>query len=110
MQPAQGKLEIGRMPANQVVVGKVGREGGSNVEATLVMLQGLGGLQRHVKSHPVRRAVFGVVAFLSSPFVMVGGLFLAFGNDVDDHVFGLVLLVLLLPGLVALWRWAWPRR
>ena len=74
------------------------------------VLQGLGGLQRQVKSHPVRRAVFGVVAFLSSPFVMVGGLFLAFGNDVDDHVFGLVLLVLLLPGLVALWRWAWPRR
>ena len=74
------------------------------------VLQGLGGLQREVKSHPVRRAVFGVVAFLSSPFVMVGGLFLAFGNDVDDHVFGLVLLVLLLPGLVVLWRWAWPRR
>ena len=31
-------------------------------------------------------------------------------DDVGDHVFGLVLLVLLLPGLFGLWRWAWPRR
>ena len=74
------------------------------------VLQGLGGLQLRTERHPVRRAVFCVVAFLSSPFVMLGALFAAFGDDLGDHVFGLVLLVLLLPGLFGLWRWAWPRR
>ena len=74
------------------------------------VLQGLGGLPRQAGRHPVRRTVFFGTAFLSSPFVMMGALFLAFGTDVGDHVFGLVLLVLLLPGLFGLWRWAWPRR
>jgi hypothetical protein len=74
------------------------------------VLAGLGGLERPVAAHPVRKAVFGVVAFFCSPFVLFGALFLAFGQDAGDHVFGLVLLVLLLPGLLALWRWAWPRR
>jgi hypothetical protein len=72
------------------------------------VLQGLGGLARASSHHPVRRAVFAA-AFLSSPFVMMGALFLAFGTDAGDHVFGLVFLVLLLPGLFGLWRWAWPR-
>ena len=74
------------------------------------VLAGLGGLERPVAPHPVRKATFGVVAFFCSPFVLVGALFLAFGQDGGDHVFGLVLLILLLPGLFALWRWAWPRR
>jgi hypothetical protein len=74
------------------------------------VLQGLAGLPRPTRRHPVRRTVFFATAFLSSPFVMMGALFLAFGTDVGDHVFGLVLLVLLLPGLFGLWRWAWPRR
>jgi hypothetical protein len=74
------------------------------------VLQGLGGLQLRAERHPVRRVVFCVVAFLSSPFVLLGALFSAFGDDLGDHVFGLVLLVLLLPGLFGLWRWAWPRR
>lgn len=74
------------------------------------VLQGLGGLQQlRTERHPVRRVVFCVVAFMSSPFVMLGALFSAFGDDPGDHVFGLVLLVLLLPGLFGLWRWAWPR-
>ncbi len=74
------------------------------------VLAGLGGLARAAASHPVRKVAFGAVAFCCSPFVMVGALFLAFGEDAGDRVFGLVLLVLLLPGLLALWRWAWPRR
>lgn len=74
------------------------------------VLQGLGGLQLQSERHPMRRVVFCVVAFLSSPFVMLGALFSAFGNDLGAHVFGLVPLVLLLPGLFGLWRWAWPRR
>jgi DNA-binding IclR family transcriptional regulator len=74
------------------------------------VLAGLGGLERSVARHPVRKATFGVVAFCCSPFVLFGAMFLAFGQDGGDHVFGLVLLILLLPGLLALWRWAWPRR
>ncbi len=74
------------------------------------VLTGLGGLARGPAGHPVRKVAFGAVAFCCSPFVLVGALFLAFGEDAGDRVFGLVLLVLLLPGLLALWRWAWPRR
>jgi hypothetical protein len=74
------------------------------------VLAGLGGLARASANHPVRKVAFGAVAFCCSPFVMVGALFLAFGEDAGDRVFGLVLLVLLLPGLLALWRWAWPGR
>jgi DNA-binding MarR family transcriptional regulator len=72
-------------------------------------LQGLGGLPREVRSHPVRKAVFWVVAVLSSPFVLLGSLLFAFGTDAGDHLGGLMFLVLLLPGLFALRRWAWPR-
>lgn len=73
------------------------------------VLQGLGGMRREVRSHPVKKAVFWVVGALSSPFVLIGALFLAFGTDLGDRFFGLVVLVLLLPGLLALRRWAWPR-
>ena len=72
-------------------------------------LQGLGGLQRPQRSHPARKVAFWVVAVPSSPFVLLGTLFLAFGDDLGDRVFGLVVLILLLPGLLALRRWAWPR-
>ena len=73
------------------------------------LLAGLGGYRAARRRHPVRKAVFGVVAFVSSPFVLIASLLTLFGTDTDDHVGGLVLLVILLPGLVALWRWAWPR-
>lgn len=73
------------------------------------VLQGLGGMRREVRSHPVKKAVFWVVGALSSPFVLIGALFLAFGTDLGDRFYGLVVLVLLLPGLLALRRWAWPR-
>jgi DNA-binding MarR family transcriptional regulator len=74
------------------------------------VLQGLGGLKRPDRSHPLRKAVFWVVALLSSPFVLVGSMLLAFGVDGGDRVGGVFFLVLLLPGLFALRRWAWPRR
>jgi hypothetical protein len=57
----------------------------------------------------VRVAVFGVVALVCSPFVLLGFLLFLFGSDAGDHVGGLVFLVVLLPGLLALWRWARPR-
>lgn len=73
------------------------------------VLQGLGGLQRPAGSHPVRKGVFGVVALVSSPFLLVGTALLLGGSDTDDRISGVVLLILFLPGLLALWRWAWPR-
>lgn len=69
----------------------------------------LEGLQRPVRNHPVRKGVFWGVGVLSSPFVLMGTLLFLFGTDTGDHVAGLVFLVLLLPGLFALRRWAWPR-
>ena len=55
------------------------------------------------------RLAFWVIGLVTSPFVFVGAMFLLFGSDVGDHVFGLVLLVIFLPGLIALYRWAHPR-
>lgn len=73
------------------------------------VLEGLGGMRREVRVHVVRRIVFGVVAFLCSPVVFIGVMLLAFGTDVGDRVAGIVALAMLLPGLFALRRWAWPR-
>ena len=55
------------------------------------------------------RIAFWVVGLFTSPFVFVGAMFALFGSDLGDHVFGLVLLVVFLPGLIALYRWAHPR-
>ncbi len=55
------------------------------------------------------RAVFWVVGFVTFPFVFIGTMLLLFGSDLGDHVFGVVMLVLFLPGLIALYRWAHPR-
>ncbi|MGH3331724.1 MAG: DUF1707 domain-containing protein [Nocardioidaceae bacterium] len=74
------------------------------------VLEGLGGLQRPVKGHPGRKAVFWVVSLIFSPFVLLGAMALAFGVDAGDRFGGIVFLILLLPGLFALRRWAWPRR
>jgi hypothetical protein len=57
----------------------------------------------------VPRLLFWVVGLFTSPFVFVGAMFLTFGSDLGDHVFGLVMLVIFLPGLIALYRWAHPR-
>ena len=74
------------------------------------VLPGLGGLPRKApRSHPVRKALFWVVAVMSSPFVFLGSMLTAFGDTGDEIGIGLVLLVLTLPGLFGLWRWAWPR-
>ena len=34
---------------------------------------------------------------------------LLFGSGVGEKVFGIVMLVIFLPGLIALYRWAHPR-
>ena len=55
------------------------------------------------------RLVFWIVGLLTSPFVLGGSLFVLFGDGVGERVFGIVLLVVFLPGLIALYRWAHPR-
>lgn len=55
------------------------------------------------------RLVFWIVGLLTSPFVLGGSLFVLFGEGVGERVFGIVLLVVFLPGLIALYRWAHPR-
>lgn len=73
------------------------------------MLVDLGGFRRPVGSHPVRKGLFWLVAFLLAPIVLLGGLALAFGVDAGDRFGGVFFLLLTLPALFALRRWAWPR-
>lgn len=56
------------------------------------------------------RVVFWVVAFFTAPFLFFGSMLLLFGSDGGDRLAGIVMLVLFAPGLVALHRWAHPRR
>jgi hypothetical protein len=74
------------------------------------LLVGLGGYRVAVPRRPWRKVLFGLVAFLMSPFLLLGGGLFVFGSDADDHIAGAILLLVLLPGPLALWRWAWPRR
>jgi hypothetical protein len=74
------------------------------------LLVGLGGYQVPTAKHPVRKVVFGLIAFLTTPFVLIGVLATLSGVDFGDRVFGVVVLAVLLPGLFGLWRWAWPKR
>lgn len=72
-------------------------------------LDGLGGLTDPVARHPVRAVVFWVATVLFSPFVLVSGLFAAFGNDIESHFIGLVFLAIAAAPLYGLWRWSRPR-
>jgi hypothetical protein len=51
------------------------------------------------------RLVFWLVGLVTAPFILVGGALVLGG----ESVFGVVLLLLFLPGLIALYRWAHPR-
>lgn len=72
-------------------------------------LAGLGGLSHPARRRPVRTALFWAATVLLSPFLLLGTLFVLFGVDLDDHVAGLVFLVLTAPPLFGLWRWSRPR-
>jgi hypothetical protein len=52
------------------------------------------------------RLVFWLVGLLTAPFIFVGGALVLSGESI---FFGLVLLMLFLPGLIALYRWSHPR-
>jgi hypothetical protein len=62
-----------------------------------------------VKAHAARKALFWIVSVFTSPFLLAGSGLLFFGTDLDDRVWGIILLVLFAPGLFALHRWAWPK-
>ncbi|RYB94649.1 DUF1707 domain-containing protein [Nocardioides oleivorans] len=55
------------------------------------------------------RIVFWIVGLFTSPFVFIGTMLLLFGDDMGSRLFGVVFLVIFLPGLIALYRWAHPR-
>jgi hypothetical protein len=62
-----------------------------------------------VKAHAARKLLFWIVSVFTSPFLLAGSGLLFFGTDLDDRVWGIILLVLFAPGLFALHRWAWPK-
>ena len=55
------------------------------------------------------RVLFWLVGLVSAPFILVGGGFVLFGDGPGEWIFGIVMLLLFLPGLVALYRWGHPR-
>lgn len=55
------------------------------------------------------RLMFWVVGFFTAPFIFFGTMFLLLGSNTPERVVGIVMLVLFLPGLIALYRWAHPR-
>jgi hypothetical protein len=72
-------------------------------------LAGLGGYRRTPRTSLVRKLVFWAVAVPTAPFVLLGLGLLLFGSDLEDHVWGGILLLLITPGPWALRKWAWPR-
>ncbi|MBC2931619.1 DUF1707 domain-containing protein [Nocardioides sp. zg-1228] len=58
----------------------------------------------------VPRLLFWVVGLFTAPFILGGSGLLLFGDGPGSWIAGIVMLVLFLPGLVALYRWAHPRR
>ena len=55
------------------------------------------------------RLVFWVVGLFTAPFILGGGAMVLFADEASTLIFGLIMLTLFLPGLVALYRWAHPR-
>lgn len=77
------------------------------------VLHGLGGLRPTTdqpRTHPARKVVFWVSAFFTSPFLFLASMLLLFGDGLGERGWGVVLLVIFLPGVLALHRWAWPKR
>jgi hypothetical protein len=73
------------------------------------VLKGLHVPPAPVKAHAARKLLFWIVSVFTSPFLLAGSGLLFFGTDLDDRVWGIILLVLFAPGLFALHRWAWPK-
>lgn len=56
------------------------------------------------------RLAFWIVGLFTAPFVLMGSGLLLFGSGTGERIGGIVVLTLFLPGLIALYRWAHPRR
>lgn len=56
------------------------------------------------------RLMFWCVGLVTAPFILMALGLLLFGSDGGDRVFGIIALIVFLPGPVALYRWAHPRR
>jgi hypothetical protein len=55
------------------------------------------------------RVLFWVVGLFTAPFILGGGAMVLFGDEPSTSIFGLVMLLLFLPGLIALYRWGHPK-
>lgn len=78
------------------------------------VVAGLTGAGFAVSGPPARartgaKVLFWVVGFFTAPFVFFGTMLLLFGSDAGDRIGGIVMLVLFLPGLLALYRRAHPK-
>jgi hypothetical protein len=65
--------------------------------------------QRPLQRGVLPRLLFWVVGLFTAPFILGGGAMVLFGDGPGEWIFGIVMLTLFLPGLVALYRWAHPR-
>jgi hypothetical protein len=84
-----------------------------DLEDVLSGLEGLGS-QTTWNARPQRgllpRLVFWIVGLFTAPFILTGSGLLLFGSGGGERIGGIVMLTLFLPGIIALYRWAHPRR
>ena len=62
-----------------------------------------------VPTRAFARVLFWVVGLFSAPFILGGGAMVLFGDGPGEWIFGIVMLTLFLPGLIALYRWGHPK-
>ena len=55
------------------------------------------------------RVLFWVVGLFTAPFILGGGAMVLFADEPSTLIFGIVMLTLFLPGLVAIYRWGHPK-
>lgn len=60
-------------------------------------------------THVVHKMVFWVVAFFMSPFLLTGFGLMVGGDGLGSHLFGIVILGVLVPVLYTLRRRTWPK-
>lgn len=59
---------------------------------------------------PARFIAAGAMTLLASPFLLIGLIALLAGDGLGEWIFGLVFLGVSVPGVLLVWRWAWPSR
>ena len=74
------------------------------------VLAGLRTTVPHSGKSPARFIAAGAMTLLASPFLLIGLVALLAGDSLGEWIFGLVFLGVSLPGVLLVWRWAWPSR